>query len=282
MPTAAGRSARNGTKAARESKAVSTTPYCIEQASNRDYAKLPHDGFVYALVTGGQLLAECEQLLEDQKKILKDRDEYFKFMSRYFGIPVAGNFGHCGYISDLVLEVPMPKELQSFDWSKQTRAQYKAYEKGRKDFMAEHRRPFDAGEFGPWRIYDCYFSVPLDSELKDRDSKRTVLRLRVKPHLNKAGGRAEKLNLEGLTLPRGSDIASRIAPQRHRLVSRGPAPRGGLYMSNPGMATIGKHFVLRLPIPEPKPQPKTLLIDMGTAKRLTMSEFWQLREKVGK
>ena len=273
---------RDRKKARRAGKEVSTPLYRIEQKPNCDYTKLPHDGYVYALVTGGPLLAECKKLIADRKRVLKERDEYFKFMSQYFGIPVVGNYGHSGWISDLALEIPLPEHLRAFDWSKQTRKQYDAYKREREDFRKKYTKPFYDGEFGPWRIDECYFSSPLSDELREKErSTDTVLRLRVKPHRNKAGGRAEYMNLEALRMPQPCDLAARISPNRHQWVSRGPAPRGGIYMSNPGMMTLGKHFILRLPISELKPQPKTLFLDMGEAKRLTMSEYWQLREKVG-
>lgn len=281
MPTAAARPTRNRPKAARKSKAVSAPLYRIEQNARRDYTKLPHDGFVYAQIVGGELLGECKKIIAEQKQVLKKRDEYFKRMALVFGIPVVGNYGYNGHISELVLEVPLPKTLRRFYRDKPEHKDYDAYTKARKEFRAEHEKPFHQGAHGPWRIHDSFFSVPLAKELKGDDGRAddTVLQMRVKPHLNKTNGRAEHANLEALRLPQGSDIASRIAPDKHHWVTRGPAPRGGIFFDDPDMRTLGKWFILRLPISSSKPQPKELYIAMGTAVRLTMSEFWQLREK---
>jgi len=251
--------------------------YRIEQDTRRDYTKLPHDGFAYAQVIGGELLTTCKDLIKERKQVIKKRDAYFKELTKFFKAEVVGNYGYCGHISDICLEVPLPKTLQRVG-----RKSYRDFSDKRKAFKSKYVSRFAYGKYGPWRVHTSYFAaVPLSAELAGVDDGDcdAVLRMLVRPHRNKTGGQKVARQLTELRIPQGNDLASRITTSNHQWVTRGPGLRGGILCDSPQMMTIGKHFILRLPISTKKPQPKHLFLLAGTALRLTMSEFWQIREQ---
>jgi len=242
----------------------------VRQSSKIDYTKMPtDDGRVYLQVTGGEALKICQREEERMEEWRKASKELFNQVRRQV--------------------VPTPKKatiplggkvtLQDFS-SKQVTLEIRF--KRPKDFLAEKRasdevvqayREFINADIARiYRLSSGAFSAYGDGVVNVRLTIRhdttegRELRKQIKAHL---GRQIDSRSIADKLLAK---TERRCGGTFHRFAGAGriAVPTAGLF---------GGVWILSLPVDHKKP-PAEIHLPRGTFKRLLVSQFWRLRERV--
>ena len=247
-----------------------------------DYTRMPHDGHVYLLITGGELLDRAYELVQERRRKIAQLSAYMQEMSEFFKVPIVGTYGCFGYIHSLVGEIPVknpkPKAKDLEDRLAVCRAAWQRVSDRVEKRFATLKK------LEPWKIdsIDRKSSPMVKHDPSEErglyDANTVYVRFHFKPAQNRKGGKAVRKQLDDLRIPELHSLGREMATASYRRgVIRGTRKDGAVLTAYPALSVAGDHYILSLPISGR--QPKNISLTAGKARRLTHSEYWRLVER---